>query len=669
MRWLVVLVMAAGMAGAGLADKLALSGGFPRFYCFRGEMPRASNSDYDAWRSFLDPSYGVIRKFLTEELAIPADRAQWATRYAAEQPRQLLMLHFNGEACATHAYPEVRARFFPGHWVTTGASTVTDAVAADGETLTVNDIAPFRPRGYLDRDRQEWYPLDLLLVDLDDQGRRDWSTAEYVVVRSVDAAKRSVTVARGQYSTKALPRRAGRAHLAPLVGAIWGRQVQWHYNLSSRCPRDPAGHSAADNLATQLRDAFAPAGPLHAFDGIAFDVNYWQARSPEWDTDADGRADGGIVGGHNVWREGDADFLRQVRAAVGEDRLLSCDSQVETNQTALGTLDGIESEGLVIHNDGWRGLSRTLNIHDYWQTYNPRPHDFRYIVLKLMDTDDAQRAEPLRRLGVAVACCLGAGVTRAEMGEHRAAPELTRGDDQQLGWLGQPAGPLLRPVLAAPDLLAGVDVVKRLRGEDCTIAADAAGIQVAGTGATPLTPCRLTLPGIAAPAGDLTVAVTLRMIDPADGFDAASPVPRLVRASLDPLPDYGEGPRRQQMHARLFGLAGTRGDSRLTFTWRKLPGGPVTLSLEVAERGRFRLAGITAHSGPDLLARRFQHGLALANPTLSPATFDLVKLFGAERRWRRLRCAWLPGYDGQPVTDARAVVVPACDGLLLAEDR
>ena len=85
---------------------------------------------------------------------------------------------------------------------------------------------------------------------------------------------------------------------------------------------------------------------------------------------------------------------------MGQNFIITCDGQHPINQQAVGVLNGIESEGLVQHNDGWRGFSRTVNTHLYWD-----------VVLKLMDGNDQHHAERLRRFGVATASCLGAYTT------------------------------------------------------------------------------------------------------------------------------------------------------------------------------------------------------------------------------------------------------------------
>ena len=88
---------------------------------------------------------------------------------------------------------------------------------------------------------------------------------------------------------------------------------------------------------------------------------------------------------------------------MGQNFIITCDGQHPINQQAVGVLNGIESEGLVQHNDGWRGFSRTVNTHLYWDKFNPLSPQFRYVVLKLMDGNDQHHAERLRRFGVATA--------------------------------------------------------------------------------------------------------------------------------------------------------------------------------------------------------------------------------------------------------------------------
>ena len=197
----------------------------------------------------------------------------------------------------------------------------------------------------------------------------------------------------------------------------------WFYNLSSTCPRDRAGKQVGELYAEEIASWFAPDGRLHAFDGIAFDVNYFDVseRGAQWDVDNNGTADGGWIAGRNVWEEGDLAFLARVRELLGDGRLLSADAQHASNQQVPALLDGMESEGFVQHNDMWRGFSRAVNTHLYWMGHRRSDLDFRYVVLKVMGPD-APDALRMRRFGAAAACCLGAFTTDVSGREYLPEP-------------------------------------------------------------------------------------------------------------------------------------------------------------------------------------------------------------------------------------------------------
>ncbi|MGE4489969.1 MAG: hypothetical protein AB7E95_10550, partial [Kiritimatiellales bacterium] len=416
---LAMLLLAVGIRADDPLDvnrKEVFTKGYPQFLAFRGEMSRVSHSSYEAWCESVRGASGVIRKFMPEELPkIYPEAAAWADRYVQEHPEQLMMLHLNGESRQVMDNPAVHQRYFPGHWVYEPGLELVRSIGPEDTEITVRDASPFNAEAYLDRHRRDgkkfWFHQHVILVPLDENGRRLWTESEYVIVQRVDRENNVLTVDRGQIFSTARSFNVGRTAIAPLAAGVWGGAPMWYYNLSSTCPRDPAGRAAADVFLNEITAWFSSSGPLAHFNGIAFDVNYWKVRDPKWDTDGDGTADAGLIDGTNVWREGDWTFLKQLRQALGADRLITCDGQHPQNQQAVGVLDGIESEGLVQHNDGFRGFSRTVNTHLYWRQNNTRQHDFRYIVLKLMDANDEARGDQLRRFATATACCLEAFVT------------------------------------------------------------------------------------------------------------------------------------------------------------------------------------------------------------------------------------------------------------------
>lgn len=610
-----------------LATKEVFTLGWPQDLAFRGEYIKPTHKNYAAWLEAVQNQAGVIRKFVPEELThLTPEAPAWATRYASEHPKKLLLLHFNGEARQITTDASVHQRYFPGHWVYQPGSRLHAPLAADATMLSVDDIRPFKVDAYLDHgdndDGKRWFPQILALTALDEQGLHDWAHTEFVIVTAIDRAGKTITVKRGQLFSRTRAHAATRTVVAPLAAGIWGGAPMAFYNLSTACPRDAQGRTAADVLVRELTEWLGPAGPLAAFHGIAFDVNYWHARDASWDVDNDGRSDGGLLHGTNTWRLGDWQFLRDLRLALGDGRLITADGQLAINQQAVGLLDGIESEGLVQHNDGFRGFSRTVNTHLYWAENNPRPHDFRYIVLKLKNPTDEARGDSLRRLAVGTAYCLGARTTAIPAGVLPAA-------FAQPGSLGRPVGHLLRPVRQTPDLLGGAGLAAPLAARGGTLARRDGAIELIPDATANAAPMTVTLRDLAVPAGDLTLVIELQALDPLDGFPADSFVPRQVSATFSRVPDYGEK-RYNSFYAELYGFIGTHRPSVLAFYLRR-PGQPaqtldVTFTLE--GRGRARLTALTAHAAADTLVREFTHGVVAVNPSLAPLAIALPQTTG-----------------------------------------
>jgi hypothetical protein len=104
------------------------------------------------------------------------------------------------------------------------------------------------------------------------------------------------------------------------------------------------------------------------------------------------------------------------------------------------------------------------------------------------------------------------------------------------------------------------------------------------------------------------------------------------------------------------------------FYFRGLAGTAETFTLIFEDSGWVELADLKVHAHPDALARAFEHGLVLANPSLQPFTFDLAQLYPG-RKFRRLQGN--PAQDpqtnnGQPA--GPMVTLPPRDALFLAID-
>jgi hypothetical protein len=606
-------------------------------------MARAYHKDYAAWCDSVRGASGVIRKFMPEELTrIHPESVGWASGYAAEHPESLMLLHLNGESRQVLDFPDVHERYFPGHWVHEPGALLAGSVGPGDTVLQVQDARPFKIKAYINRERdgdKSWFPHHIILVPMDSDGNRLWYESEYAIVKSADYERNTLTVDRGQIFSKARAFKSEQTYVAPLAAGVWGGKPMWFYNLSSACPPDRNGRNAADVFVDEIAGWVSPGGPLTNFNGIAFDVNYWVARTPLWDTDNDGQSDGGLIAGRNVWRDGDWIFLQRLRQALGDNRLITCDAQHEGNQQAVGVLDGIESEGLVQHNDGFRGFSRTVNTHLYWQQNNTREQAFRYVVLKLMDQNDEARGDQLRRFGTATACCLQAFVTGT--GKTFLPAEFS-----VPGSLGFPDGELIRPAQRSPDLLAETDLLQRLQGDSCSIRRkDGRLLITAEPAKDPLQPMTVTLKNLKVPPGDLTVFVTMEALDPLEGFTPDDRVPRLVRAEFSKVPDYGEGRKVNEFYAKLYGYIGTHGPSVVSFYLRRPGCGAelMDITFQIEGRGRAALHSITAHSAPDVLVRAFDHGIVAVNPALESVTVPVAALF--------------PGISGLP----ESLVIPALD--------
>ena len=611
-----------------LAAKDIFRQGFPQYLAFRGEMIGPAHKDYATWSAYFGLASGVIRKFVREELpTIHPESLPWADRFAVENPRKLMLLHLNGEARQVLDFPDVHARYFPGHWVHEPGALLTAAAGPSDTLLHVDNAKPFKINAYLNRERsgsKSWFPQHVVLVRLDEQGNRLWHESEYAIVKSVDYRGNTITVQRGSIFSTARPHQANRTYVAPIAADVWGGKPMWYYNLSSACPKDSTGRNAADVFVAEIAEWFAANGKLRHFNGIAFDVNYFEARHAQWDVDNDGHSDGGYINGRNIWQEGDWYFLNRLRKILGDNFLLSCDGEFAENQRAVGVLDGIESEGLVQHNDGFRGFSRTVNTHLYWMENGSRSHDFRYVVLKLMNPADEKRGDQLRRFASGTACCLGAMVA---VGHGEAPPKPFAAP----GSFGVPVGAMLRPARLSPDILskaaAGRSSLSRLKANGCTLEQKGGVLEISSQPDTPGASLKATLAEVAAPPGDLTIFLEIESVEPLEGFSQDDRVPRLVRGSLSKTPDYGEG-RYNEFYTNLYGYIGTHGRSTLAFYFRRprTPAQTVDFSIEIQGRGRARLYSLTAHNSPDILVRQFEHGVVVVNPALEPADVALAGL-------------------------------------------
>ena len=615
-----------------LSTKEAFTIGFPQFYSFRGEMNKKTHVSYDTWKAEVENSNGIIRKFLEEEMKIDPNSVDWADNFAKDNPSKLMLLHLNGEAHHVVRDPDILKKYFPGHWLYEAGSILTQNALPNQNELQVEDIAPFLNRRYLGGNgegkgfNKNNSPEYILIVKLDDKGNRMWYESEMAEIIKIDSETKKLTIKRNVCNTKSLSFDANKTYVAPIAGGVWGGGVMFFYNMSSDCPKDKNGKVASDIFVDEIANWFSPKGILKNFNGIAFDVNYYDisARFPKSDTNNDGINDGGWINNQNNWKIGDYQFHKKLRNKMGNNFIITSDGQHAENQQAVGVLNGIESEGLVQHNDGWRGFSRTINLHQYWEHNNSIQPTFRYIVLKYMNSNDATNVVRLQRFAVGTACCLKAFTTEARDNPERSfLPDWMR----KPGALGQAKGEIIHYAKQSPDILnkSITELKDMIIPEDCSV--KVVNNQLEITPNSSLKNARdlnLTLKNIELPQGDITIFIDAQAVDPSEGLSLTDLVPRIMWTTLSDLPDYGEGKNTNVMYNNLTGLFGTSKFDEMSFYYRR----PTTdasktadFTMRIQGRGKIIIRSIKIYPKADIVARKFDHGFVIVNPS-----FDNLKV-------------------------------------------
>jgi hypothetical protein len=108
-------------------------------------------------------------------------------------------------------------------------------------------------------------------------------------------------------------------------------------------------------------------------------------------------------------------------------------------------------------------------------------------------------------------------------------------------------------------------------------------------------------------------------------------------------------------------------DTEASFYFRDLGPSRVDVRFEIEGAEPVVISGLTMHAHADAIAREFEHGVVLANPSDREYTFDLKKLFPG-RQLRRLQGSPqqdLKTNDGQPAAD-RLTLAPR-DAIFLRD--
>ncbi len=603
---------------------------------------------------------------------------------------------------------------FRGYWLLGPAVRLANEFPATAERMAVRVSDP--GRFVLDSKYSGGRELrDVLLYAVDRAGKPMWESSEYASVTAVDAAA-------GVVSVRRWPRRAvGAWHdfpagsrMAPSVGDIYrmgGKVIKtWVPNLTDFCPRDPrTGLTArawwARHFARLWHARIARSEP-HP-DGIEFDGLRAGRLS---DCNLDGAADGCVLGGVDQWLLGLYEFFRLLRAGgpgwkgLG-DALILADSGLWAPR-APALLNGAESEEFPSFS-GLRYFPTGMDLFRLWCSRSARPAcsyvQERYGCDTYLERDwnGLRKVEKFHpdsavRLSIAAAC-MGSGITTYRTGSRRDVhailgfdraiveypwDEYCAGRLGRFNWLGRPLGPARRFLdHLGPDLLPEHAAGGwRVRGEGLGKEGPARRVSRAGAVWFGLA---VAPPSSVRPWGGVGTARRAMLCSPfsKEPLDAGCEYAVTLEAAARGMVP-GAASQRYGGVLRVLGLAledrggrlglvqwvlaGER-PRRIAVTLRPPPGGGRCRVALLAGWGigTVRVTGVRLRQGcAEVFARRFEHGLALANGSAtSPFTFDLKRL-DPGRRFRRFPGIQAPDVnDGRPVGDR--VTLPPSDGLLL----
>ena len=608
----------------------------PRTHFFRvTEQSARADMSWHTWHEKFCGLMGIEGKVLSEEVLGNNDRIlEFFQRYKSEHTEHLVLLHFNGRSRDPIFE---REPFFAGHWIYyNGAKILEDVPATSSITdIKVSDSSLFRTK--ISKNKNE----DIGLCELDGQGRPNWHLSEQVKLIKVDRQRGIIRVQRGCYGTSPRAFRAGRSCAAAHVtkGPFGSKSnLIWLYNFSTISPRDSNGKQAREILAEQLAGWFAPGGALEDFDGIEFDAMRHVPNVPDIDTsatrgldlNADGKIDKGVFGGIQTYGVGVFDFLKDIRARLGEDRLIMADGARWYHQRGFGILNGMESEmfptgGDESFNDWSGGINRFL----FWSV-NSREPVFQYIARPESETMAGLR------LIFAAALMTDAGVApnwfvpKAEPNEPIGLwDELRKGTENELAWLGKALGPAKHLAMDRPNLLAKANLswsnsVKGwIRPINCSVKVNDGTILLRPKPGN-AGPLRFQLCDVPCDGPDIFVSATVTA-SPMTGYPKE--IARLMYAAVagsevEPVMGPKIVPNMTWVNSRPF----TSG-----FYFKELSDKRVTLSFSIEGRNPVNISKLTVHAAPDVMVRRFEHALVLANPAPHKVTLDLSRIWPGER--------------------------------------
>lgn len=609
-----------------LASKSLFQNDFPKAFNFRKPEHINEETIFSDWESNYSKLDGIFGKVLNEELneLKTKNSPNFFNRFAIDNPSKLVVLHFNGRSRSPKW--EIN-NYSAGHWIYTTGCDLTKDINENDTEIYVSDSNIFKTnygiRGAKKND-------DIVLVPLDNNGQKIWEDAEQITLVSKENGK--ITVLRGQYGTKARTFIAGKTYIAPhFVEGPWGNikinNLMWAYNLSTTCPKDKNGKQCADILADEIASWFKLDGPLFAFNGIQFDVSPWNMKNALLkkvaDIDNDGKVDSGYINNINVYGQGVLQFYTRLKQKLGPNKLIIADGALEDSQRAVGVINGMEAEGFCTWNDVYKEFSKPLSFFNYWNKYGVKDQ-FSYVTHKdKMEGSDKEKLDR-ERMVAATAQCLGVGINsvtdntiKDKNNKFSFIDELTKGSEKITHWLGKPLGAMINIAETKSPVIQSLKQYK-IESQDYSSKLTDTGINFTAL-KQDLKSSSVSIKNVALPKGDIIICFDAITNSPLPGFNES--IPRQISVSLK-----GRNPEENTAD-EILNYVNSKDMLPCSFYFRNAGGTNADIVITLEGNTNFSLKNFRIYNSPQVLAREFENGVVLVNPSLNDYTFNLNELF------------------------------------------
>jgi hypothetical protein len=644
-----------------LNNKTIFSNTYPKAFIFRRSAEQTNdNNTYNDWlpdNLLLD---GIVAKAMNEEITTVNSEKNiyWLNKYALDYPEKITMLHFNGRSRDPRWENN---KFFAGHWMYYPGTKLTNSITATDSILQVNDASVFST-GFGLKSAQK--NDDIVMVPLDVSGNKLWNQAEQVTL--VAKSNNQIKVIRGRYGTTAQNFTAG-VYLAPhVVEGPWGNNnLIWTYNLSVDSPRDANNKRCLDILVDEISNWFEPTGILFALDGIQFDIapRYINAlNGRRVDQDNNGIPDNNSEIEQSKYEQGVIEFYEGLRSQMGDQKLIIADGTKYTSQRVATVLNGVETEGYGDVNDTYKAFSKTINTFNFWKDRNVDFPKLNYVTHKDVESTSTEEFRKRERLVLAASQCLGAGFNSfiqaytPEPGFSIAIQdEFKKGNDNQNHWLGEPLTDYIDLSLNAPDYWSGNginELTTTVQTQSCSYTQNNNELNVAINNNA--RQGVLTFKNVVIPSGDFTFRFDAQALNALNNLSPS--IPRIVEIEIIGGVDYSNDAQN------ILAYIGMDKSYECSYYVRNLGPATVDIQITIEGDGNVSLSNFKLNTAPQALARQFENGVVLANPSTNSTLFNLAQLFPT-LELGRLNGQDSSVNDGSTVGDT--VIVPALDGLFL----